>query len=412
MKLKAVLSVFMCMISVFSIVGCSSDERVDESSGAGDVQIEYKITIEQVESEDFEILGNVVRKYLETPYSQSLPLVQSPKSDGEDLQIAYISFKSDYKESFTIRYSENANFSDYKDIIYKPKKRLRRYNVNLGILFPDTRYYAFIYATDDPEFKSEVIGFKTEDCRVRLISLIDENGKGPRNVRDIGGYPGLDGKRIKDGMIYRGGYLNHRYGADDAYALTDYGRNIMANELGIKGEIDLRTSGVDDVDALAEGKLPQTKNQICDNNPYYKFTITQYDLIFNNSESQKNIKNIFKTLAKKESYPLYLHCNAGADRTGTICALIEFLLGVTEENATRDFELTSFSPFGKRTRVYVQQNDSGNYVAWGKLLETLRAFDDNENGNLATATEKYLLSSGVTQIEIDSIRSILLETYE
>ena len=402
----------MCAISVFSIAGCSSDKSMNESSGAGDARTEYKITIEQSESEYFEILGSVVRTYLETPYSQSLPLVQSPKSVGEDSQIAYISFKSEYKESFTVRYSEKPDFSDYKEIVYKPKKSLRNYNVNLGILVPDTRYYAFIYATDDPEFKSEVIGFKTEDCGVRLISLIDENGKGPRNVRDIGGYPGLDGKRIKYGMIYRGGYLNHRYGANDAYALTDYGRNIMANELGIKGEIDLRTAGADDVDTLAEEKLPQTKNQICENDPYYKFTITQYDLIFNHSVSQKNIKNIFQTLAKKESYPLYLHCNAGADRTGTICALIECLLGVSEEDATKDFELTSFSPFGKHTRVYVQQNDSGNYIAWGKLLETLRAFDDSENGNLATATEKYLLSLGVTQSEIDSIRSILLETYE
>ena len=135
-------------------------------------------------------------------------------------------------------------------------------------------------------------------------------------------------------------------------------------------------------------------------------------MIFNHSESQKNITNIFQTLAKEESYPLYLHCNAGADRTGTICALIECLLGVSEEDATKDFELTSFSPFGKRTRVYVQQNDSGNYIAWGKFLETLRSFDDSENRNLTTATEKYLLSLGVTRSEINSIRSILLETHE
>lgn len=412
MTLKSVLSAVMCAISVFSIAGCSSDKNANESSGAGDVQAEYKITIEQVESEDFEILGNVVRKYLETPYSQSLPLVQSPKSDGEDSQMAFISFKSEYKKSFTVRYSENSDFSEYKEIVYKPQKSVRRYNVNLGILVPDTRYYAFIYATDDPEFKSEVIEFETEDCGVRLINLIDENGKGPRNVRDIGGYSGLDGKRIKYGMIYRGGYLNRRYGADDSYALTDYGRNIMAKALGIKGEIDLRTSGSDDIDTRAEEKLPQTKNQINENDPYYKFTITQYDLIFNHSGSQKNITNIFQTLAKEESYPLYLHCNAGADRTGTICALIECLLGVSEEDATKDFELTSFSPFGKRTRVYVQQNDSGNYIAWGKFLETLRSFDDSENRNLTTATEKYLLSLGVTRSEINSIRSILLETHE
>ncbi len=401
------------MISTSAIAACSlGKNNGNADSDFGDKNTEYQITVQAFDNENFEIINGAVRDYLKTSYSQSLPLIQSPASDGADFQTSYISFKSEYKESFTVRYSVKSDFSDYKEIEYKPKRSSRLYSVNLGILFPDTRYYAFIYATSEPECKSEIIGFKTENCGVRLINLTDENGQGPRNVRDIGGYSGLDGKRIRYGMIYRGGYLNHRYGADDAYALTDHGANIMANELGIKSEIDLRTSGADDVDARAEEKLPQTKNQICEDNPYYKFTVTQYDLIFNSLQSQENIKNIFQTLAKSESYPLYLHCNAGADRTGTICALIEFLLGVSEESATRDFELTSFSPFGKHTRVYVQQNDSSNYIAWGKFIERLKSFDNDGNGNLTTATEKYLLSLGVTRFEIDSIRSILLETLE
>lgn len=340
MKKRRFISLILCGTLIFSIVGCSSGQKESKDKADESGKAEYKITIEPYESDSFEILGSIVRNYLDTSYAESLALVKSPKTSGEDSQMSYVSFKSEYRESFTVRYSENADFSNYKEILYQAKKAARYYYVNFGILLPDTEYYAYVYATKEPDFKSEVFSFKTEDCIVRMINLIDENGKGPRNVRDIGGYAATDNTRIKYGMIYRGGYLNRRYGMDDAYTLTEYGRSIMLNELGIKSEIDLRTSGADDVDTSSTDKVPQTQNQICEDNPYYKFTITQYDLIFNDARSKANIKNIFQTLAKEENYPVYVHCNAGADRTGTICGLIELLLGVSEEDVTRDFELT------------------------------------------------------------------------
>ncbi len=129
-------------------------------------------------------------------------------------------------------------------------------------------------------------------------------------------------------------------------------------------------------------------------------------MIFGNAQSKSNIAKIFSLLADEENYPVYIHCNAGADRTGTIYTLIHGILGVSEEDATRDFELTSFSTMGTRLRDEVQQNDNMNYVAYGKFMNTLKEF--SPSGDFNEGVENYVKSLGVTDEEISAIRNILL----
>ena len=45
----------------------------------------------------------------------------------------------------------------------------------------------------------------------------------------------------------------------------------------------------------------------------------------------------------------YIHCWVGADRTGTICWMLEGLLGVSSKDCSIDYELTSFS--GRKARL-------------------------------------------------------------
>ena len=46
-----------------------------------------------------------------------------------------------------------------------------------------------------------------------------------------------------------------------------------------------------------------------------------------------------------------MHCWGGADRTGTVAFILEGLCGVSEADLAIDYELTSFTMFGLRTRV-------------------------------------------------------------
>jgi protein tyrosine phosphatase len=49
---------------------------------------------------------------------------------------------------------------------------------------------------------------------------------------------------------------------------------------------------------------------------------------------------ILRHLAHKPSEPLIIHCTAGKDRTGVICALVLSLCGVDDEIIAQEYSLT------------------------------------------------------------------------
>jgi protein tyrosine/serine phosphatase len=51
-------------------------------------------------------------------------------------------------------------------------------------------------------------------------------------------------------------------------------------------------------------------------------------------------KQILSHLANEPSKPLIIHCTAGKDRTGVICALILSLCGVDDETIAYEYSLT------------------------------------------------------------------------
>ena len=53
---------------------------------------------------------------------------------------------------------------------------------------------------------------------------------------------------------------------------------------------------------------------------------------------------------------IYFHCTIGTDRTGTIAYFLEGLLGVSEEDRLRDYEMTYFFGLTNRTRFHDTSN--------------------------------------------------------
>ena len=93
-------------------------------------------------------------------------------------------------------------------------------------------------------------------CTTRVVGVrrpyADPVGTVPRmvflpevaNFRDIGGWRGLDGRPVRQGMVYRSGCLNanwkwYRMGAARDF-LSDETRRFLVEELGIRTDIDLR----------------------------------------------------------------------------------------------------------------------------------------------------------------------------
>ena len=221
---------------------------------------------------------------------------------------------------------------------------------------------------------SEVRSFRTEDLAPRWIRV-----DGNTNVRDAGGWKTIDGRRVRQGLLYRGGEMNtHMF-------ITEKGIDTMVNELGIRTDLDLRGEAVG---VHTESPLG-VRYELLPFAAYDDFTANPIHL-----------KEVFDLLADPESYPLYYHCWGGADRTGTLAFMLGAILGVPEEDLYLDYEFTSLSIWrGVRCR-------SGEGMA--DMVKALEPY----GADVKERAEGFLRAHGVTDEVMNRIRSILLEEKE
>lgn len=143
------------------------------------------------------------------------------------------------------------------------------------------------------------------------------------NVRDLGGWP-CDGGTVKYGLLIRGGKL----------AVAD--RSVLVGELGIQHDLDLRGregGGSDDEPDMTESPLGSdvwyTRTQ-----QYAWYALTPV------ATWQLYLRCVIDAVTHRE--PVYFHCTAGADRTGTLACVLEGLLGMSQSDIDKDYELTCF----------------------------------------------------------------------
>ena len=207
---------------------------------------------------------------------------------------------------------------------------------------------------------------------------------GVTNSRDIGGYATGEGTRLRQGMVYRSSYLVN---------ITEEGIYQAREELGIRCELDVRTPG--------EGGAGK-KSPLGDDIIYHNIDGIYYEGI-KDSKRQATLAQEIKVFADPNNYPMLIHCSYGRDRTGTLAMIIMALCGVSEEDILMDYELSFFCEFccNESTSIHVD----GNMRPTIKYIKSFGRTRDS----LQYCAEKYCLSIGVTQEEIDSIRSILVE---
>jgi protein tyrosine/serine phosphatase len=116
--------------------------------------------------------------------------------------------------------------------------------------------------------------------------------------------------------------------------------------------------------------------------------MAMYSGIFT-EEGMAKVKAVFTDLANPNNYPMYLHCTYGCDRTGTICYLLEALLGVSRGDCLRDYGLSNLP-------LHLIREVESGLANYGETL------------TLKQQTELYLISCGVSMDEISSIREIFL----
>lgn len=197
------------------------------------------------------------------------------------------------------------------------------------------------------------------------------------NVRDLGGWA-CDGGTIKYGLLYRGGEV------------TSEDRSVLVGQLGIRHDLDLR--------GTAEAKLTSSPlgsdvyYTCAPQYAWYALTPVETWVI--------NLRTVFDAVTHGE--PVYFHCLVGADRTGTLACVLEALLGVSQSNIDKDYELTCFYTGTSTDALARRRNESD----WTGLINQINAlpgstFRDKVVGWVATL--------GFTAAEINAFRAAMID---
>lgn len=269
-------------------------------------------------------------------------------------------------------------------------------SLSVDHLYAGTAYYWFVDAVySEYTVRSEVFSFVTE-ATPRTVDI-----DGVSNSRDLGGYITVDGKRIKQGMIYRSAKL------DD---ISELGKYTLLNVLGVKTDLDLRGARTLDGDGVPYSDPKNATapvdglNHITVACPWYS---TGENGIWYDDFSKGELAKAVKVFADPDNYPIIFHCSLGRDRTGTLALVLGGLLGLDENTLMMEYELSVFSYWGSYggTRY--------NNGLRNSIHNTYLYIENNYEGDsFSEKVEDFLLEIGVTAEEIASIKDIMLEEVE
>ena len=211
-----------------------------------------------------------------------------------------------------------------------------------------------------------------------------------RNGRDLGGWKTTDGRRVRFRKLYRGGRVDKHY-------MDDAGRE-EALAQGIRAELDLREA--EDVPSSSYfGKD-------------IRFCAPGFEHGYRSMlrDRAAGVKECFEFVVQclREDCPVYFHCAAGRDRTGTMAMLFLGVLGVSEGDIGKDFELTYFSPEDwsmYEGGYHHVRTAEGSYMAAIEYIWKVGASGDD----FQKRVENYLLTIGVSRDDIEDFRSMMLE---
>lgn len=209
------------------------------------------------------------------------------------------------------------------------------------------------------------------------------------NVRDLGGWA-CTGGRVKYGKIFRGGNFGSISAADKA-TIVDW--------LGVATDIDLRNNS-------ETGGI--TASPLGGSVEYYHQPLDFYaNAVSTSAASARTVAVLKKVMAcVAANKPCYFHCVSGSDRTGTVAYILLSLLGVSQSDKDKEYELTAFSDEadGKRFRSTNYSVTNGN--GWYPLIKYFRDNYTGENDNEKVVA--WAVANGITSAGINAFRAAMI----
>ncbi|RHW49501.1 tyrosine-protein phosphatase [Lactobacillus bombicola] len=178
--------------------------------------------------------------------------------------------------------------------------------------------------------------------------------KSVRNPRDLGGYVGIDGRKIKFHRLLRAGNFSKITLKDEQFLLN----------YGLKEIIDLRSPT--ECKKNPDRKLPGVKHYHfplsdeanpggskldmqkefakyrCDQYAGFKLMCQRYHNHVLTKRAQASFHQIIQTISKTDKGAVLYHCSEGKDRTGLVTILLLYILGVDMETIRCDYLYSNY----------------------------------------------------------------------
>jgi protein-tyrosine phosphatase len=231
--------------------------------------------------------------------------------------------------------------------------------------------------------------------------------EGCYNLRDIGGYPTLDGRQTRWHTIFR---------SDSLHRLALEGRQALLS-LGLRTVIDLRWPDEVLFEPNVLSREPSvryvplsfygSRGLATLDFPKHMGAIYRLDL----ERQRQQIRTVLERLLLPETLPALIHCAVGKDRTGLIIALLLGIAGVRPEEIVADYALSAdcLAPYFDELRQVVTPEALADY---GFSLEcrpefmadTLAYLDERYGGPAG-----YARDLGLSNQQIARLRALLVE---
>lgn len=240
--------------------------------------------------------------------------------------------------------------------------------------------------------------------------------EGAYNVRDLGGYGTVDGRRTRWRTLFR------------ADGISDLPQSSQAALVaaGVRTVVDLRSSrelneapsvfrdlsnvayrphnfaGDDAIGTWGDKPIPDDSSERLS---------ALYTAILD--QRAEVLKDTLQTIAQPGAIPALFHCTAGKDRTGVLSALLLGIAGVPYGKIIEDYVMSAHFLYGSPVVPPPDFNETPSLsfdayqLKWapaGAMQMTLRHVDDTY-GDVV----EYVRRIGVTDSQIDGIKNIFVE---
>ena len=267
---------------------------------------------------------------------------------------------------------------------YAPEPAVQSNTKPIGTTVDGVTYYNQVPNAETPFASTNAAGTLKSLDQLRwlntTVAIINPYPLGV-NTRDLGGWA-CDGGKVKYGMLVRGGEPN------------EVDKDLMVNQVGIRTELQLlpkresrRTYSTWGIDFFANPTENSSVNYSLSPKSLWKFYL---QVVFDSVSHDK---------------PVYFHCGIGADRTGTIAVMLEALLGVSQSDIDKDYELTNFYVVQPTVLRRRNVDHYKNYIEQIKNVPLVGGLSDT----FANHAISFAVSLGFTTDEINAYRNACID---